>query len=73
MPLQLQHPEESTLHPLIVLHPNVVMLIFVETLTGKTITLDLKPNDTIDSIQEINGTPPAPTKINNNLKPLSVH
>ena len=37
------------------------MQIFVKTLTGKTITLDVEPNDTIQNVKqkihEIKGTP----------------
>eukprot|EP01084_Bolivina_argentea_P133084 234853_1 len=40
----------------------MVMIIFVKTLTGKTISLDVEPNDTIQSvkhqIQEMEGMPP---------------
>ena len=38
------------------------MQIFVKTLTGKTITLDVEPNDTIASVKaQIRNTEGAPT------------
>ena len=53
-------PNESTLHLVVLLHDS--MQIFVKTIRGKTITLDVKPSDSIEKvktrIQGKKGIPP---------------
>ena len=44
--------KESTLHLVLRLRGGVGMQIFVKTLTGKTITFDVDPSDTTDSLKE---------------------
>ena len=53
---------ETTLHLLLRLHGGMQVLMFVKTLTGKTITLEMKETDTVDDVkvklQKEEGTPP---------------
>merc|ERR1711992_316157 len=48
--------KESTLH--LVLRLRGGMQIFVKTITGKTITLEVEPSDTIENVQAKEGIPP---------------
>ena len=57
--------KESTLH--LVLRLRGGMQIFVKTLTGKTITLEVEPSDTIDNVKAKSKTKKVSLLINNDL------